>query len=275
MTSNRSTTNETGASRASHRKTARVRCAAIALFGALGVGHVGNAVAGEVYLSGDLGISGGFASSGGSTLYFENSGDDIDSSPIYGFTFGFEAPMNEPLPESLLDAVPDWPVMVELEFAGGRDYEFLTDGADPYRSDVTSWTVMNNLRLDLPLDVPIEMAFGRVPILEPLSFYTKIGFGGVIHDVLTTDNVSRGSELTLGFAWQAGAGFAYQVSRNVEVSMGYRYADLGEVELDLKLGPTEFGNFTLDLTSHEFTSAVRVRFFPLSLRPSGDRALSW
>jgi opacity protein-like surface antigen len=253
------------------RQLRRSGCATTVLLLVLLLGPAGSGVAGELYLSADLGISGGFATSGGSTPYFGNSGSDVDSAPTYGFTFGFEAPMNEPLRENWQDLIPSWPVMVDLEFIGGRDFEFLTDGGDPYRSEVTSWTAMHNARLDIPLGAPIERLFGRLPILEPLAFYTTAGVGVTINDVSTTDNVSRGSDTVVGFAWQVGAGFAYELSRHVSLSAGYRYVDLGDVDLDLELGPTPFGNFTLDVTAHEFAAAVRVRFFPVALRGYRDR----
>jgi hypothetical protein len=223
------------------------------------------AVAGELYASLGLGISGGFADAGGSTLFFDNSGSDSDSSPTYGATFGLEAPMNEPLPENWQSALPDWPVMVELEFTGGRDYEFLTQGADPYRTEFTSWTVLNNFRFDFPLYAPIEWAFGRLPILEPMSFYTKVGLGLAINEVATTDNVSRGSDTVLNFAWQAGAGVSYAISRHVSVSVGYNYVDLGEADVKLSLGPTAFGNHSIDASAHELSTALRVRFYPVPL----------
>jgi hypothetical protein len=231
----------------------------------------GIAAAGELYGSAGLGISGGFADAGGSTPFFDNTGSDSDSSPTYSATFGFEAPMNEPLPENWQSKVPNWPVMVEIEFTGGRDYEFLTDGADPYRSEVTSWTVFNNARFDLPLYVPIEWAFGRLPILEPMSFYTKVGIGMAINDVATTDNVSRGSDTILNFAWQAGGGLAYEISENISVSVGYNYVDLGDSDVKLAVGPTAFGNHSLHVSAHELSTALRVRFYPIPLSLSRGR----
>jgi opacity protein-like surface antigen len=136
---------------------------------------------------------------------------------------------------------------------------------------VTSWTVMHNARFDFPLDAPVEWAFGRVPILEPLAFYTTAGVGLAINEVSTTDNVSQGSDTVLGFAWQVGAGFDYAFSRYVSLSIGYRYIDLADVDLDLTLGPMDFGNFTLDVTAHEFATALRFRFFPVLLSGSRGR----
>jgi len=252
------------------RKLARSRSAAAILTILLSLA-ASSATAGELYLSGHLGISGGFADSGGSTPFFDNTGSDSDSSPSYGLVFGLEAPMNEPLPESWQDDLPNWPVMVELEATGGRDFEFLTDGADPYRSEVTSWTVFNNARFDFPVYAPVQWAFGRIPILEPVTFYTMVGLGLAINDVSVTDNVSRGSDTVVNFAWQVGAGFAYEFTEYVSLNLGYRYVDLGETELGLSVGPTDFGDFTLDVSAHEFATALRVRFYPVPLRWPRER----
>lgn len=255
----------------SRRKPGRIACATWLLAALLIVFSPEHSIGGELYASANIGISGGFASSGGSTPFFDNTGSDSDSSPTYGLTFGLESPMNEPMPENWQDAIPNWPVMFEIEATGGRDYEFLTDGADPYRSEVTSWTVFNNARLDFPLYVPVQWAFGRLPILEPMTFYTTVGMGLAINDISSTDNVSKGSETAVSFAWQAGAGFAYELSQYVSVSLGYRYVDLGEADFDLSVGPTDFGNFTLDVSSHEIATALKVRFYPVSLNWSRGR----
>jgi opacity protein-like surface antigen len=224
-----------------------------------------SASAGEFYLSGGIGVSGGSGKSGGSTPFFDNTGSDTDSSAMYGFALGFELPMNEPLPEQWHDVIPNWPIMAEFEATGGRDYEFLTDGGDPYRSDFTTWTVLHNFRFDLPVAAPFEAAFGRIPILQPLSFYMVGGLGISISELETTDNVSRGKDSSVNFAWQAGAGLGYKLSEYISLDLGYRYLDMGEQEFDLRVGPTEFGTFSLRTTAHEFTSAVRVRFFGVPL----------
>jgi len=225
----------------------------------------GAASAGELYLSGGIGISGGTGDSGGSTPYFDNTGSDTDSAAMYGFAFGFEMPMNEPLPEQWQHMLPSWPVLAEFEAVGGRDYEFLTDGGDPYRSDFKAWTVLHNLRFDVPMAAPFEWAFGRIPILHPLTLYVGVGVGISIYEVDTTDNVSRGSDDSVAFAWQTGAGLSYSISEYVSLDLGYRYIDLGTSEFDLAVGPTDFGDFSLDTAAHELATAVRVRFYGVPL----------
>jgi opacity protein-like surface antigen len=91
------------------------------------------------------------------------------------------------------------------------------------------------------------------------------GVGIAINEVSTTDNVSKGSDDSINLAWQAGGGLSYEISRYVSVDVGYRYLDMGKQDFNLKLGSTEFGNFELHTTSHEFASAVRVRFYAIPL----------
>lgn len=226
----------------------------------------GAAGAGELYFSAGVGISAGTGDTGGSTPFFDNYGDDTDTSASYGFAFGWEMPMNEPLPEQWQHIIPRWPVLAEFEAVGGRDYELLTNGGDPYRTDFETWTVLHNLRFDIPVSAPFEWAFGRIPILHPVTWYVGVGVGISIYDIVTTDNVSRGKDDGVEFAWQASTGLSYSVSEYVSIDVGYRYIDLGSADFDLSVGPTDFGNFTLDLSAHEFASAVRMRFFGIPLR---------
>jgi opacity protein-like surface antigen len=249
--------------RGSDRNSLRKSCAAVAVL--LTFLWAGSASAGELYLSGGIGISGGTADTGGSTPFFENSGSDTDSAAMYGFSFGFEMPMNEPLPEQWQHLIPNWPVLAEFEAVGGRDYEFLTDGGDPYRTDFEAWTVLHNIRLDIPVAAPFERAFGRIPILHPVTLYVGAGIGISIYEVETTDNVSSGSDDSIAFAWQAGAGLSYSISEYISLDLGYRYVDLGTSEFDLSVGPNDFGNFSLDTAAHELATAVRVRFYGVPL----------
>jgi len=221
--------------------------------------------AGELYFSGDVRISGGFGDSSGSTPFFDTSGSDSDSSPVFGGAFGFATPMNRMFPDGWELDLPSWVVRTEVEGLGGRDYELTTEGADPVHSDVTSWSLMQNVWLDIPLREPITWALGRVPILEPLSFQLGAGVGFGSNDVDVTDNVFTGSETAYNFVYQAGAGLGYALTESVTFSVGYRYVDLGEVDVSLSDGPNAFGNFTLDLSAHEVATTLRVHFYPVPL----------
>lgn len=226
--------------------------------------------AGDLYVSGRLGISTGTGQSGGSTNFgFDPSGGDDDSSPVWGSALGFEFSLDEPVP-----SVADWPLLdsrlrLELEGLGGRDYELRTRGADPFFTQFTAWSVMQNLWIDVPMQGAVTALFGRVPILEPMSFYLGAGAGLAINDVKTTDNVSVGKDLGLGLAWQGGTGFGYAFTDLVTFSFGYRYQDLGEFETKLYTDPSQapVGNFRMRLASHELVTGLRVRFFSVPLPP--------
>jgi hypothetical protein len=193
--------------------------------------------------------------------FFPNRGSDSDSSPTYGGSFGVALPLQSmPWRWEESFALPDWTARIELEGLGGRDYELQTRGADAYLSEVTSWTLMNNFWMDVPLDAPIARLFGRIPVLDPLGFNLGGGVGLAANDVSTTDNVSRGGKTAYGFAWQVGAGFDYAFTKRVTFGIGYRYLDLGEVDFGLRIGETPIGDFSLDLTAHEIATSLRVEF---------------
>ena len=223
------------------------------------------ATAGELYVTGSLGISGATGKSGGSTLFFDNTGSDSDSSPVFGGTSGIAIPIDELFPDRLRRwrvNLPTWDVRFELEGITGRDYELRTDGGDGYFAEVDNWAIMHNLWMDLPIREPVNWAFGRFPLLEPVTVYLGAGIGFGVTEVEATDNVSIGSKTNYKFAWQAGAGIAYKLTDYVTLSVGYRYFDLGKAKLELSTaGIEEFGRYTLDVRAHEFTSGVRVSFY--------------
>ena len=243
------------------------RAAALALLAATTCLPAATARAGDVYATATVAISTGQGEASGSTPFFTIRGDDMDSSPAYGLAAGFQVPYSEVFPDSR-SPISDWSARVELEGLAGRDYELKGKGAasNDYLSEVYTWTLMQNVWLDVPLDRPISHFFGRIPILAPLSFNLGAGIGLASNDVSTSDNVSQGSDTVYGFAWQAGAGFDYALTRNVSIGVGYRYLDPGEVDLDLRNGANPFGSFELDLSAHEVATSLRVAFYPVPLR---------
>ncbi len=222
--------------------------------------------AGDVYLAGHLAVSAGTGDTSGTTNFgFSPSGSDTDSSPVWGAALGLAFGLDEPVPSA-----PEWTsdasFRLELEGLGGRNYELRTQGVDPFFTQGESWTVMQNLWVDLPIHNALSALFGRVPILEPLSFYTGGGAGLAINDVTTTDNVTVGKDTAFGFSWQAGAGFGYAFTDLVTFSMGYRYQDLGTIEMGLRdASQNVVGRFNVDLAAHELTTGLRLRFYPVTL----------
>ncbi len=238
--------------------------------------------AGSFFVSGDVGMSVGTADSGGTNtrfapgFVFDNTGEDTDTTPSFGGSVGFEFGLDEvfpwemPVPSWMGESFrfPRWKVRTELEGRARLDSDFLTDGASsatPYRSEVTSYTGMHNLWLDFPVHPPLAALFGRIPMLEPLSFYTGAGIGLSVHDIETSDTTSTGDDTTYHFAWQAGGGISYALTEWAHISLGYRYASLGEPDIDLEDGPTDAGNFTLALTAHEVGTRIRFNFYSIPL----------
>jgi opacity protein-like surface antigen len=239
----------------------------ILVSGLLAIALGGDAAAGDFYLTGDLAISTGEGSTGGTNTFFESMGSDSDSAPAYGGAVGFGFELSEAIPKTWELPLPGWGVRAEFEGITGREYELRTRGASPDSmfSEVTAWTFMPNLWIDVPLHAPIEWAFERIPILEPLTLYTGAGFGLSTVDLDTTDNVSRGHQEQFLFGWQAGIGFGYELTQRVTLTAGYRYVDLGHAKVGLKVIGAEdsIGPFTMDLVAHEATFGVRVKFYSI------------
>jgi len=235
---------------------------------------------GNLYASGDIGF--GFLNGdvGGTTegvVTFDNTGSDNDASPIFGGTIGFEFPLDEalpwdiPLPGWMGESfrMPSWTVRTELEGRYRLDSEFLTDGfspATPFRTEVSSWSVMHNLWMDFPVSPPISALFGRVPLLEPMKIYTGVGLGLAGNTADTSDTVVRGSDTSYSFAYQFGGGLSYALTEWATISLGYRYVDLGQVDVSLEDAGSSAGNLTVDLTGHEIGTALRFNFYSIPLR---------
>jgi len=240
----------------------------------------GLASAADLYATGDIRISWSQMVSGGQTTVgnqsFPNTGTDWDSSPAYGGGFGMGFRLDEviigetdlPGTDWTLSA-PEWTVRAEIQALAGRDYEFRTQSVSTYFTDTSTWSTMANLWVDIPVYEPLEWAFGRVPLLEPLSFYMGGGLGMASTKAETTNGVSRGSERVYNFAYQAGAGLGYALTDYVSLSFGYRYVNLGSDDLELQTGPNPAGELSLDLAVHEFATTIRVNFysFPLIANP--------
>jgi opacity protein-like surface antigen len=242
-----------------------LRSARRILAGMAALGLAGEAGAGDFYLTGNVAISTGEGDSGGATTFFPNTGSDSDSAPAYGGAVGLGFKLNEAIPKSWGIPLPGWGVRFEFEGMTGREYELRTDGGDGYFTEVTAWTFMPNLWIDVPLHPPIAWAFGRIPILEPLVLYTGAGLGLSATDLSATDNVSQGSREQFLFGWQAGAGLGYELTDRVTLTAGYRYVDLGRPKVTLRIPPATdaFGSYSLDLAAHEFNAGVRVEFYSI------------
>ena len=231
----------------------------------------------ELYVAGDLGISWyeGRGVGVNDVVAITNSGSSKDASPVYGGALGVQFPLDEALPwRTRLPfsggdefRFPDWGVRVEAEYLRGRDAELTTPSFNPldsYRVDAESWTLMGNLRLDVPIDAPVRATYGRVPFLEPLTIYVGGGAGLGNTELDVSTGVLAGSNDSQRFAWQALAGIGYDLNDHVKLSLGWRYLDLEKVKAQLiDQAAINRGRYELDPEAHEFTASLSVRFWRL------------
>jgi opacity protein-like surface antigen len=204
-----------------------------------------------------------------------NSGSPSDTSPLVAGTLGFEFRMHELRPRGRrspawmpdLD-LEDWVLRTEIEAAGARSYDLDAQSNDPdfpHRARVEDVTLMLNQWLDLPLGHAIEAVAGRVRGIEDLTFDLGLGAGYIRRNIETGNGVSFGETAKNGFVWQAGVDLGYPLSDNVVLTGGYRYVALGNHETGLtdSTGTQNNGVLKLDVDSHEFRAAIRVRFYSI------------
>lgn len=239
----------------------------------------------EVYVAGGLGISVAEGNAVGqqSAPPVLLGGEDSDGSPMLDGIVGLEVPMDELVPRDLLLDVrlPDWPVRLELEAAGLREYELRSFfGTDLFFTEVEATTLFLNAWVDVPLTSlyrPVQYTFGlgRQPRirqwLEPASLYVGVGVGYAHTELSGTSNSGSASDDFDEFAWNAGIGIGYALTESVDLSAGYRFLCLAGqqcmthddgFELTPTGGapqPTDFLEY--DLLAHEVRVQIRVEVY--------------
>ena len=91
-----------------------------------------------------------------------------------------------------------------------------------------------------------------------------LGVSRIENDISTNPEIFNSSEhistdTNNNFAWTAGAGVAYQVTKDVALDLAYRYVDAGEIETSLSFDGANFKN-TADLISHDYSLGIRYNF---------------
>ncbi len=250
-----------------------------ALVGSLFLGVSESAAEWRLYVQGGLGISGMEVDTdgqAGDNPVTELLGEDSDSSPLLDAAFGLEVPMDELVPREFLLKVrlPDWPVRLEVEAAGLREWEAKTvAGGEDFFSEIKATTVMFNSWVDIPfvsIIKPVQYMFGlgRQPNLrrwlDPMSLYVGTGVGLTAqNEIKGTSNVVNVDDDVVDFAWNAGTGVNYQFTENVKLAVGYRYVGLSKASLDADGTFAPGGNDELDFEFHvhELRVAIRVLVF--------------
>lgn len=245
----------------------------------------------QLYTSGDFGysiakgkVSGSAdADASGDDDFF--SGKDNDVSPLIGGSIGVEIPLFELTPWRMPYDIrlPDWPVRIELEASGLRDYELETDGffasggaSDPFNTDVKLWTFMQNVWLDIPLKGlyrPISATSGflfrqpRLPwlrrFLQPATMYAGLGIGFSHLDVDSSESNFEGSNKKYDFAYQFGTGLGYQLTDYVNLGVGYRFIKPSKIKLSLSDDADRPGDLESSNDIHEIRFSLRIRVFDL------------
>lgn len=235
----------------------------------------------DLYFAPQIGISAIVAETDGQAAgaaTFGFKGEDADESPLVGVAVGLEIPMNEIVPREWLTDIrlPNWPLRFEVETTLLRDYELKTNGfgsgAANYLTEMDALVFTANAWFDLPVLTawrPVQYVFGmgRQPrvrqLLEPVNFYFGSGVGFTDLEIRGTDNVFRGDNSSIDFAWTVGTGINYKLTDRVKLSAGYRYLSLGpntdsqSVPLTGGTGATDEQRY--DFQVHEFRFGIQIR----------------
>lgn len=266
------------------RSPDRVSLAALAALVALCAAPAVHAA--DLYVSGGLGISAATgdtkATNSAST---PSSGSDDDSSPVYGGSIGMAFKLSELIPVRMripsFDVpyfpgkswhvsgsedfrFPGWRTSIEVEAQTGRDYELITKGPSlitPVIANVSSHSFMANFRLDVPIQAPLHVFFGRLPMLEPVTLYGGVGAGASLNEIEASDSVvGKDSDSGFTFAHQFKAGIGYALTDRIHLSAGYRYYDLGKLEVGFSSGGST-AQISSEVVAHEMTSGITVYFY--------------
>jgi len=109
-----------------------------------------------------------------------------------------------------------------------------------------NWTVLANVWYDYVLN-------------DRWSLYGGGGLGAAGYNLSVNDTVVEGRGATTDLAFQVGVGLSYRLREKLTIDFGYRYVDMGKADIALTGigGGVPAGNYTLDVTSHDFVVAFR------------------
>ena len=187
----------------------------------------------------------------GSLGYSTSFEDEIEYSVLYGVGVGYRF-----TPNWRADITADWRDRYIVE--GARTFAVAGAAVD---SQVDNRAFMANVYFDLQQLPAISLPQGFRPYIGAGVGLSTIEVDDVrvavdLNDDDTVDEVRDffGDEDDQ-FAWQIMLGAAYNFTPNTFVDVGYRYADLGEVELT-----SVQGNIENNLNVHELVVTLGFRF---------------
>ena len=137
------------------------------------------------------------------------------------------------------------PLRAELEYAARSNMRASWDsgaGAQKFKALFNVQTLQANLYWDIDTGTAFKPFIG----------------GGLGASFIYADYSTEGrnySDLTTGFAWNAGAGLAYDLNESVTVDLAYRFAGFGNAEASTHNRTTR--NY---MTANEFLLGLRLNF---------------
>ncbi len=195
----------------------------------------------RLYVEGEVGGSfADFDSGGWNAEPFKNTGGGTDESVITGVNFGAE------LFEYL---------RADIGFSYRDDLDFTING----------YLLSPNSYYKTKIEDTYTLMFSLY--FEPLRFekftpYIGAGIGSTWTKISTNDTVVKGSRDKAIFAWQAEAGIQYDLTQHLTLKLGYRYIDLGNLEIHLRSveDGTHYGKYRGELTANEVILGIRYSF---------------
>jgi len=164
------------------------------------------------------------------------------------------------------------PVRAELEYAlfsevSGKktqDFEGVLGGDVSMRGKqkIQAQTLFVNAYYDFRNETPFTPYLGAG---IGLAFLRSKGSGNIEHTLPFEDSFSIGSKTTTNFAWNIGTGVAYDVTNNIALDLGYRFAGLGKANTksltdDFNGIELSFQNKTKNVYMHQLALGVRFTF---------------
>jgi opacity protein-like surface antigen len=195
----------------------------------------------RLYVEGEVGGSfADFDSGGWNAEPFKNTSGGTDESIITGVHFGAE------LFEYL---------RADIGFSYRDDLDFTTNG----------YPLSPNSYYKTKIEDTYTLMFSLY--FEPLRFekftpYIGAGIGSTWTKISTNDTVVKGSRDKAIFSWQAEAGIQYDLTQHLTLKLGYRYIDLGNLEIHLRSveDGTHYGKYRGELTANEVILGIRYSF---------------
>ena len=202
------------------------------------------------YVEGEVGGSFADFDSGGWQSYdnFANTGDDSDEALITGVHFGskiFEY------------------LRADIGFSHRGDFDFKTNSYPLPTSPFFYKTKIEDI-----YTLMFSIYFEPVHYKKFIP-YIGAGVGSTWAKISTNDTGAWGSRDKAIFSWQAEAGLQYDLTQRVALKLGYRYIDVGNLEVHLRGVDVDWrgnesvvsaGKYRGELTANEVIFGIRYRF---------------